>query len=45
MKRRCLKNGGRERAFWGALIGAAASLIGTGLSISAQSRNQKAALE
>jgi type II secretory pathway pseudopilin PulG len=44
MKRRCLKNGGRERAFWGALIGAAASLIGTGLSISAQSRNQKEAL-
>ena len=45
MKRRCLKNGGRERAFWGALIGAAASLIGTGLSISAQSRNQKEMLE
>ena len=44
MKRRCLKNGGRERAFWGALIGAATSLIGTGLSISAQSRNQKEAL-
>ena len=44
MKRRCLKNGGRERAFWGALIGAAASLIGTGLSISSQSRNQKEAL-
>ena len=45
MKRRCLKNGGRERAFWGALIGAAASLLGTGLSISAQSRNQKEMLE
>ena len=45
MKRRCLKNGGRERAFWGAVIPAVASLIGTGLSISAQSRNQKEALE
>lgn len=44
-ERRCLKCGGRRpKAFWGALIGAAASLIGTGLSISAQSRAQKEAL-
>lgn len=43
-KRRCLKNGGRPQAFWGALISAAASLIGTGLSISAQQKNQAQAL-
>ena len=43
-QRRCLRNGGRPKAFWGALIGAAASLIGTGMSIAAQSRSQKEAL-
>ena len=45
MKRRCLKNGGRQKAFWGAVIPAVASLIGTGLSISAQQSAQEEAAE
>ena len=45
MKRRCLNNGGREKAFWGALIPAAVSLIGTGLGIASQSRAQRSAME
>ena len=45
MKRRCLNNGGREKAFWGALFPAAVSLIGTGLGIASQSRAQRSAME
>lgn len=45
MKKRCLNNGGREKAFWGALIPAITSLIGTGLGIASQSSAQRRAME
>ncbi len=45
MKRRCLKEGGREKAFWGALISGIAGLAGTLYSASESSRMQGASLE
>lgn len=42
-KRRKLKCGGRPKAFWGAVIGAAASLIGAGISAATTSNAQKRA--
>jgi len=44
MKRR-LKYNGREQAFWGAVIPAAISLIGTGIGIASQNKAQRQAME
>lgn len=45
MKRRCLSVGGRQKAFWGAVIPAALSLVGTGLGIASQNKAQRKAME
>ena len=46
MKRRCLKQGGREKAFWGAVIPAIASLAGSVYSaISSRDAQQEAMAE
>ena len=44
MSKRCLKTGGRPRAFWGAVIPAVASLVGGIISSSAAARNQREAI-
>lgn len=44
MSKRCLKTGGRPKAFWGAVIPAVASLVGGIISSSASARNQREAI-
>ena len=45
MKRRCLKQGGREKAFWGALIPAIVGLAGTVYGAYESKRAQEEAME
>lgn len=44
MSKRCLKNAGRQRAFWGAVIPAIASVVGTAISSAASSNAQRNAI-
>ena len=45
MAKRKLQNCGRQRAIWGAVVPAVASLIGTAVGVASATKNQRAALE